>query len=160
MVTLQPSVLCLRAADVMSRDVLAIPQEMSLRYAARLLSRARVSGAPVVDDLGCCVGVLSSTDFMHWTEQGSRGPAGKTGLNDCICSEWQLVDYRDLPADQVRHYMTADPVTVRPATPIRELARLMLDAHIHRLIVVDEFCKPVGVVSSTDLLAALARAEE
>jgi CBS-domain-containing membrane protein len=157
MVTLQHSLLCLRAADVMSRDVIAIPQEMSLRAAARLLSRAGVSGAPVVDGRGACVGVLSSTDFMRWTERGSPGP---TGADDCFCSEWQAVDHQEIPADQVRHFMTADPVTVGMATPIGQLARLMLDAHIHRLIVVDEFRKPVGVVSSTDVLVALARAEE
>jgi predicted transcriptional regulator len=36
-----------------------------------------------------------------------------------------------------------------------DLARMMLDAHIHRVIVVDEQNRPVGVVSSTDILAAV-----
>ena len=36
---------------------------------------------------------------------------------------------------------------------------MMIDAHIHRVIVVDEDRIPVGVVSSTDILAALAYAE-
>jgi CBS domain-containing membrane protein len=160
MLTLQHSLLCLRAADLMSRDVIAIPQEMSLRSAARLLSGASVSGAPVVDGHGCCVGVLSSTDFMRCTERGTRGLSDQTRQIACVCSEWQDVDYEEIPQDQVRHFMTANPVTVGTAMPIRELARLMLDAHIHRLIVVDEFDKPVGVISSTDLLAALARSEE
>jgi predicted transcriptional regulator len=43
-------------------------------------------------------------------------------------------------------------------TPIGDLARMMIDAHIHRLIVVDDAGRPAGVVSSTDLLAALAAA--
>jgi predicted transcriptional regulator len=34
----------------------------------------------------------------------------------------------------------------------------MLDAHIHRLIVVDEAGAPVGVISSTDILSAVAYA--
>ena len=42
----------LTAADVMSRELVLVPQEMSLQGAARLLSRARVSGAPVVDQDG------------------------------------------------------------------------------------------------------------
>ena len=42
------------------------------------------------------------------------------------------------------------------ATPIRELAREMSDADIHRVIVVDEQERPIGVVSSTDVLAAMA----
>ena len=55
--------------------------------------------------------------------------------------------------------MTADPVTVSPHTPIGKLARLMLDAHIHRVVVVDEQRRPIGIVSSTDILAAVAYAD-
>lgn len=39
-----------------------------------------------------------------------------------------------------------------------ELARMMTDAHLHRLVVVDAQGRPVGIVSSTDVLAALASA--
>ena len=58
----------LTASDLMSRAVLVIPHEMSLRGAARLLSRTHLSGAPVVDCDGHCVGVLSTTDFMRFIE--------------------------------------------------------------------------------------------
>ena len=40
--------------------------------------------------------------------------------------------------------------------PLAELARMMLDAHIHRVIVVDRNGKPIGLVSSTDILAVVA----
>jgi CBS domain-containing protein len=70
--------------------------------------------------------------------------------------DWQMVNVEKLPADEVRRCMTPDPVTVRPATSIRALARMMIDAHIHRVIVVDEERRPIGIVSSTDLLAAMA----
>lgn len=56
----------LTAADLMSRNLVLVPQDMSLQGAARLLSRAQVSGAPVVNENGRCVGVLSTTDFLHW----------------------------------------------------------------------------------------------
>jgi len=36
----------------------------------------------------------------------------------------------------------------------------MLDAHIHRIIVVDEDQHPVGVISSTDMLAAIVRSHQ
>jgi CBS domain-containing protein len=66
------------------------------------------------------------------------------------------VEVEKVPTDEVRQYMTADVVTVPPGTRIADLARQMLDAHIHRVIVVDEERRPVGVVSSTDILAAVA----
>ena len=66
------------------------------------------------------------------------------------------MDPDKLPTHAVRHFMTTDPVTARPATPVGTLARTMLDAHIHRVIVVYEERRPVGVVSTTDLPDALA----
>jgi CBS-domain-containing membrane protein len=159
MVSTTEALLELTAADLMSRDVITIPRAMSLRAAAHLLSETRVSGAPVVDETGRCVGVLSATDFMHWVGYGERG-AARRGCADpgCVHSAWQITDVDTLPTDEVGAYMTADPVTVQASTPLSELARAMIDAHIHRIIVVDGHYRPVGVVSSTDILAAVAHA--
>ena len=151
----------LTAADLMSTDVTAIPQHMSLRGAAHLLARFEISGAPVVDEQGRCVGVLSATDFVNWTDKGER--AVRRDRNEtCVAahSAWQMLEEKDLPVDEVHHYMTPDPVTITPLTPIGESARKMRDAHIHRLIVTDKEGKPVGVVSSTDLMAAMAGTDD
>src|SRR5205085_1320923 len=80
--------------------------------------------------------------------------------SDCFCVAWQVVDSDALPNDVVRNFMTADPVTVSPATRIGTLARMMVDARIHRVLVLDALGRPVGVISSTDVLAAVARAAQ
>jgi CBS-domain-containing membrane protein len=147
------------AGDLMSRRVVAIPQGMSLRAAAGLLAKERISGAPVVDETGRCVGVLSASDFVKWAQDGGPEKGVRFTAAQCFCSEWQVVDLTFLPPDEVRWHMTADPVMVSLATPITDLARMMVDAHIHRLIVVDAEHRPIGVVSSTDILAALADAD-
>jgi CBS-domain-containing membrane protein len=154
------SLLELTAADVMTREVTLVPQQMSLPAAAHLLSQARISGAPVVDARGRLVGVLSTTDFVHWIDRHGR-PVVEHGLvpAECYC-EWSLGRGSMLPEDAVRFHMTADPVTAEPETPLGELARRMLDTHIHRIIVVDAENHPIGVVSSTDVLAAVAYAEK
>lgn len=77
----------------------------------------------------------------------------------CVLADWQVVELEQLAEDPVRQYMTPDPVTVSMGASIRELARTMIDAHIHRVVVVDEQQKPIGIVTSTDILAALAYAE-
>jgi CBS-domain-containing membrane protein len=79
---------------------------------------------------------------------------------NCVLVDWQLVDVEKLPVDEVQRFMTVDPVTVRPEACIRTLCRMMIEAHIHRIIVVDDEQMPIGIVSSTDLLAALAYAED
>jgi CBS domain-containing protein len=196
------------ASDLMTCDVVLLPAEMPLRDAIRLLLQKQVSGAPVVDAQGKCVGVLSALDILRLAgkrEDATRpaGPAlpitcpfvvkrkdsdgkemflctllpgvcpiqvrqrGADGKDMIVCSQphcvlvdWQLVEVEKLPTDEVRQFMTADPVTVSRDTPIRTLARLMIDAHIHRLIIVAEERRPVGIVSSTDILAAVAYAED
>lgn len=147
----------LTAADVMSNEVITIPQHFSLQKAAHLLSSANVSGAPVVDGRGVCVGVLSATDFVHLADL-EKPPVPKASP-ECVCSEWQVMEVDNLPTDEVGCFMTPDPVTVKPNTLIPDVARMMLDAHIHRVIVVDSLRRPIGVVSSTDILAAVAYAD-
>jgi predicted transcriptional regulator len=143
--------------DIMSRNVIMIPREMSLQGAARMLSGAGVSGAPVVDSTGRCIGVLSTTDFMHWVEKDRIH--GSPCCMETI-SAWQIPEDEIEPACLVKDFMTRDPVLVAPGMKIGELARMMMDAHIHRLIVVDAITeRPIGIVSSMDVLAAVARAE-
>jgi CBS-domain-containing membrane protein len=193
--------LALTAADIMSREVVTVPHHTTVRDAAALLRRARVSGAPVVDDQGRCVGALSSVDFLRWAEgcapDEANGPVATcpyqakgrllTGEAAVICtlavgscplqsvrpttagrhatlclqptgalSDWQYLP-EDRPGESVRRYMTTDLVIAGPRTPLRELARVMVDAHVHRVFVLDERGRPVGVISSTDVLAAVAR---
>jgi CBS domain-containing protein len=192
------------ARDLMTRDVVTIPQEMAMRDAAQLLSRLQVSGTPVVDEGGRCVGILSATDFVqragrtdtaappppalpltcgfqekHWDSAGkevigcklppgvcSIQRQGKTGEIRTICSEphsvptdWRVVNVERLPTDPVRRYMTTDLATAEPETLISDLARRMIDGHVHRLVVVDNQLRPVGIVSNTDILATVAYAE-
>jgi CBS domain-containing protein len=190
----------LTAGDLMTRKLLLLPADVSLRDAAHLLRQAQVSGAPVVDEQGRCMGVLSAADFLRWAEQEGRGAAeapvpvcpyqvkgrlltgdtamicmlgegncplqvmrsttGGRHIAVCTLSGCSIGDdqqgFEHLPADAVHRYMTADIITSGPDTSLPALARMMIDAHIHRIIVVDDERRPVGVVSSTDLLAALA----
>jgi len=195
----------LTARDLMTREVVTIPQEMALWDAAGLLVKNQISGAPVVDGQGKCVGVLSVADFVRAVTKDaesrvghSPSPAacsfqrtGKTqggkqvvvctlppgvcpiqkkekdghGKEMMVCTEphgiladWQTVEAAEGDAKEVWRYMTTDPVMVSPGTPVRTLARCMIDARIHRVVVVDDQQRPIGVVSSTDILGVVALA--
>ena len=158
--TLSKPLFQLTAGDLMSAMVVNIPQDMSLQGAARRLTEYQVSGAPVVDDEGRCVGVISASDFVHWAGDANKARHQPVSPG-CVCASWQIVDAEQISNDdRVSVFMTADPVTVVSTTPVQKLAKMMLDAHIHRLIVVDRQQHPVGIITSTDILAALARAGE
>ncbi len=150
----------LTAADVMSREVITVPQAMPLAAAARLLAQARIGGAPVVDSTGGCIGVFSTADLARRAQREQRAARKAPPIPGCVCSDWEVVehDWDTLPAESVSWYMTPDPVLVSPQTPLGELARMMVDAHIHRVIVAGADRRPTGIVSSIDVLAAVARA--
>jgi CBS-domain-containing membrane protein len=145
----------LTAADLMSRELVMVPCEMSLQGAARMLSRARVSGAPVVDGTGRCVGVVSTTDFLNWVDEEHARPLREP--KETACNSWQIFGNAAAPTDCVSDVMTSDPVVVQPGTAIGEVAQMMLDARIHRVLVVDSSDRPIGILSTTDILAAVAR---
>jgi len=202
----QKPLFALTAVDLMTANVVCLPEDMPLRDAVRLLLQQQISGAPVVDRLGKCIGVFSAADFLrlgvrrdditkpaapalpytcsfqtkHKTPDGQEvvlcalppgvcpiqvRQKGADGAELFICSQphcvlvdWQVVATEKLPTTEVRQFMTADPVTVTQQTPIRRLAQYIIDAHIHRIVVTDDAQKPIGIVSSTDLLAAVAHA--
>src|SRR5262245_45318937 len=143
------------AADLMSRDLVLIPEDMSLQDAARRLVRNQVSGAPVVDYRGVLVGVISSSDFLRNATHADEHTG--CAMSPSVCAEWQVVEVDQLPDESVRRRMTTDPVTADEQTPVAELARMMIEAHIHRIVIVDEERAPKGVVTSTDILAAVSR---
>jgi len=155
-VTTHKPLLEMTAADLMSRDLITIPRQMTLHGAAHRLSQSHVSGAPVIDDDGRCVGVLSATDLVRWLDVGRPQP-GRSGCQEGeYHSPWQMPEGGPLPDDEVSCHMTTDVVTAPEKMGIGELARLMVDAQIHRVIILDAKGRPAGLVTGTDILAAVA----
>jgi CBS domain-containing protein len=142
----------------MNAPVMTIPHDISLQEAAGLLSKTHVTGAPVVDAAGRCLGVLSSTDFVTWAKKGGQAAAAEQTVTTFIAPSGEMIDIELSPSDEIHRHMTARPVTVTPATPIGELAEKMVQADIHRVLVVVESDRPCGIVTSTDVLAAVAKA--
>ncbi len=158
MITATKPLLELTARDLMTSPVTTIPQEMPLRDAARLFCSAHISGAPVVDAEGRCVGVLSSSDFVSWAAEGKNEIGGGEQVT-CFLAPWgEVVDIEEKPDMEISHYMTVRPITANPRTSLGEMAQQMVDAHIHRILVVVEDEQPLGIVTTTDILAAISQA--
>jgi predicted transcriptional regulator len=159
--TLCKPLMSLCASDIMSRMITLIPRKMSLQGAARILARAGITGAPIIDDSGRCVGVLSATDFMHAVEKDTTATEKPSDARSALAQPWQIPTCGPGTNLCVEDYMTKDPVLVAPTVHIGDLARMMIDAHIHRIIVIDPVSQtPCGIVSSMDILAALARVHQ
>lgn len=90
-------------------------------------------------------------------------PDGKLGIvcnePNCVPTDWQIVEFESPPCALVRDLMTTAVVSAEPGTPVSELARLMLDRQVNRLMVLDPPGCPVGVVTVNDLLQVMAHPE-
>lgn len=153
--------LCLRVSDVMSRDVVVIAADRQMTVAAATMLNHGISGMPAVGNRGQCVGMLSAMDFVRrslWAGGEACDSASKDG-EECFC---KLTDAnRNRPAtDLVASYMTPTLETVSVSDSLMDAARLMCRRHIHRLVALDDQGRPIGVVTSLDLIAALVGAIE
>ena len=156
-VTERLSQLCV--ADVMTRNVVTLTANSTMAEAADELSQHQVTGAPVVDELGNCVGVLSGSDFIRLKAEELEG----TDVRHVLASNHPegLYSIDNMGHELVCRRMSSAVQTIDEKTPLMTAARCLCNEHIHRLVVVDKNSKPTGVLSSLDLVATLiAIAEE
>ncbi|WP_432719714.1 HPP family protein [Jeongeupia wiesaeckerbachi] len=132
----------LDCGQLMSRDLVVLPCGALASEAWALLRRHRIGALPVVDtDSGRVAGIIALVDFLKHIEADA---------------ELALPQHRH-PALTVDGLMSRHPVTVPHTTPVRELVPLMADRGLHRLPVVDEGGRLVGMVTQSDLIAALSQ---
>lgn len=146
-----------RAADVMQRSVITVREDWDIREALRLFEEKRISGAPVLDRNGDLVGVLSLTDLARAEAlRASRAATSESEYYRTVLPEefppgFQVERYDAIPVGEV---MTPVVIDASEDTPVPRLAALMIDLHIHRVIITRDG-KLAGIVSSLDLLALL-----
>lgn len=121
--------------DHMATAVVTLHPEMEILRAAHVLISCDISGAPVLDQHGRLIGVLTERDCM------------KVALH---------AGYHGEPGGLVRDYMSADPVAVSPDDTILELAERFINARFRRYPVLDGG-RLVGVISRRDVMRAMGQ---
>jgi len=147
----------MRAKDVMTGDVICVNVKESIFDAAEVLLGARVSAAPVVNDRGVVVGIVSEADLLRRAELGTV-PA-KSWLARLLDTESTAA--HAFVATHARHIadvMTREVVTADEDTPLVEIVDLMEKHRVKRVPIVRDGAL-VGVVSRSDLLRALLSRE-
>ena len=143
----------MRIEDLMSREVVTISPEASLKDVAETLLAHGISGAPVCDSENRVLGVISQTDILR----KARGPVygrGRLRSRHVHGKRAGKLEARTAGEAMTRPAITA-PSYMSPAGA----AQLMLEKRIHRLPVVrhDEL---IGIVTHTDLVRAFNRSDE
>jgi CBS domain-containing protein len=145
----------MRVADVMTKDVVTVSPETTLKEVARLLVDRRISGVPVVSGDGTVLGVVSEEDVLFKERRHTTRPHGLLA---------RLLDddapFRPkLEARTAADAMSSPAVTIEPWRHVATAASNMIDGHIKRLPVV-EGDRLVGIVTRSDLVKAFVRTDE
>jgi CBS domain-containing protein len=142
----------MRVKDLMTKGLITVGSDESLKEAARRMIEAGISGLLVTDGDGELQGVITEADFVK-AESGRR--AGKRAR----LLRWFSNGEPKIPSSQrlVRDVMTSEVITLGPNADHAEAARVMQRAGIKRVPIVDRDGLPIGIVSRSDILRAFAR---
>jgi CBS-domain-containing membrane protein len=118
--------------DIMTRQLFTVDADASAEEAAWALTRRHIGGAPARDADGNLVGMLSKSD-----------------LADPEPAQWLRKEAT------VADIMNPDVVTLYANDPAMAAVSEMTRREIHRIVVLDEDSKPVGIVTPMDIVRAL-----
>lgn len=121
------------AKQAMSRALVTLRPDMDVLEALRILVEQRVSGAPVMDQVGNLIGILTERDCM------------RIALGAGYYSE---------DGGHVENFMSKDVVTVEADTPVTEVAERFANSNFRRLPVMEQG-RLVGIISRRDVLKQL-----
>ncbi len=147
------------AKDLITHQPVSISDDATAWEAASFLIQGGLSIAPVINEAGRPVGVVSRTDILrsqmnqpsiYWDEDEDVAPW--TWSEQGRYTEGAIVG-----TALVRDIMTPAVISVRLETPVEEVVRKLVGFELNHLFVVDEAGVLVGVISSLDILRSLCR---
>lgn len=150
------------AADLMSTNPVSISADALVREAIGLLVDKGFGAAPVIDEAGRPVGVVSRSDILvHERERDAYLPV----TDEFVSDDWvgsrlgKILDRGfnvvDVDRTSVGDIMTPAVFSVVLDTPAHRVVAEMLDLKVHQIFVVDDKGVLVGVVSTHDILRHL-----
>ncbi len=145
----------MRAHQIMTRKLITVKADTSIREAADLMLQHHISGLPVVGEAGKLLGIVSEGDFMRRSEIGTQGPRIRW-LDFLMGAGKSAEDFVHAYGRKVGEIMTRDDLfTVTEDMPLEQLVRLMERENVKRLPVLRGDAL-VGIVTRSDLLRAVA----
>jgi CBS domain-containing protein len=150
----------LTVRDIMDAEPATVTPESSVEEVVRALRDHELTGVPVINDGGRCVGIITEEDLVMAGDEGDLHLphyielfGGIVFLESMGRFEERL---RRATAATAKDMMSDDPVTIEPDATAQEAGRTMTH-HKHNRLPVVEHGRLVGVVTRVDVLDALTR---
>jgi CBS domain-containing protein len=149
----------MRAADVMTKEVLTVGAGKTVREVAALLSERGISGVPVVDADNHVIGIVSEGDLLHRAEIGTerRIKRRRSWWLNSLASN-VAPDYVKSHGRHVADVMTREVISVSETAELADVAMLLETNGIKRVPVINNGAL-VGIISRANLVRALAATE-
>jgi CBS domain-containing protein len=151
----------LTAGEIMNPAVVTVQDDWTIQELATFLIERGISGAPVANEKGKLVGVVSNTDLAESAaEVGAAPPEVPPAAPRPLATDRKLtraeMDHMHVEHSGllVRDIMTPTLYTIPAETPVPEIARTMIAGRIHRLLVTRNH-QVVGIITTLDLLKLL-----
>ena len=151
------------AEDVMTLSPVSVREELTVHEAVVFLTERRISAAPVINEAGRPVGVVSEADILrhdrehadhlYWLPQKEVDRELTLPTGEHLSGKSFEVEVPD--ATRVKDIMNPVVYAVRRSAPIQEVVRQLVSRRIHRLFVVDADNSLVGVITTLDILTRL-----
>lgn len=149
----------LKARDIMTPNPIVLKRGVSVKKAAEIFTEKGIGGAPVVDDEGRIVGMVSSTDLIM-RDVRLRYPTVIHVLDSFIYlpnpAQRFNEELRKAVGARVEDVMNERVVAVDPDATIEDVATLMVDHHVDRVPVVED-SKPIGIITKADIVRTISR---
>ena len=159
--TTESTIMITTVKDIMTSQVQTVRDAWSIKQLAEFFFENNVSGAPVLDEYGKLLGVVSVTDLVRFDSQHNEET--QTNTHDVYThhlekhfakEEIAAFQIEDATSTTVHDIMTPMVFDVDESTTIQQAADIMVKGHIHRVFVTNNK-KVVGVVSALDMLKVL-----
>ncbi len=139
----------IKAADIMTEEVVAVKRETPLKEVAKLMAEQGVSGVPVIEEDRKVAGVISEKDFL--SRMGGKG--GKTLMGVIAkCLKGKACVAIPIRAKKAEDIMTSPAVTVKESSTLRDITDLFKEREINRVPVIDDKGCLTGIVSRGDII--------
>ena len=142
------------ARDVMIAPVITVKPSTTVEEVAKLFLEKKITAAPVLDDAGKLVGIVSEGDLLHRVEAGTERRR-QWWLRAFIEDDTLAAEYVKAHGRKVSDVMTRSVIAAAPHTPLHEIATSMEKNGVKRLPVLENGLL-VGIVSRSNLLQAVA----
>jgi CBS domain-containing protein len=151
-----------QAKDFMTKDVIAVKKNETVKHLFKLFDQGGILGVPVIDEGRKVIGIVTETDLIkHFTTLKAPRSINLLGgivyLDDIKDFNEQLKEHC---AETVKDIMFGPAITVKGEATLLEIINLMSDKHITRVPVVDAKGKLIGIITRTDIVHELAKVKK